>query len=62
MPAAVGGARVPRMPVAVVDHLEVVRAQAFLETTCQPFAAVAAHGSTLTNGRTSYDSNTPSVT
>jgi len=62
MPAAIGGTRMPCMTVAVVDHLEVIRAQAVLETTGQPFAAVAGHGSTLTNGRTSYDSNTPSVT
>ena len=62
MPAAIGGARMPRMTVAVVDHLQVIRAEALLETTGQPFAAVVAHGSTFTNGRISYDSNTPSVT
>jgi hypothetical protein len=48
--------------VAVVDHLEVIRTQAVFETTGQSFASVAVHGSTFTNGRTSYDSNTPSVT
>jgi hypothetical protein len=48
--------------VAVVDHLEAIGAETVLETAGQPFAAVAGHGSTLTNGRTSYDSNTPSVT
>jgi hypothetical protein len=48
--------------MAVVDHRQVIRAEAVLEPLDESLPAAIGHGSTLMNGRTSYDSKTPAVT
>jgi hypothetical protein len=47
--------------VAVVDHLEMHGLER-LQALREPFESCLDHGSTLMNGLTSQDSNTPSVT
>jgi len=61
VPASVGSARMTGMAVTVVDHLEMVGFER-LQALREPFCSCLRHGSTLMNGLTSQDSNTPSVT
>ena len=61
MTAPVGGTRRPGMAVTVVDDFQHFGFER-LQTISEPFGARDGHGRTLTNGRTSTDSKTPSVT
>ena len=61
MSAAVRGARVSSVAVAVVDDLEVDRGERSTEPGIKTVETSVRHGSTLTKGRTSQDAKTPSV-
>lgn len=61
VPATVGGASVARVTMTVVDDFESRRHER-LQAPGELLEPRFAQGSTLTKGRTSTDSNTPSVT
>lgn len=68
MPMTARRSGVARVQVAVVGHLQLGGLQGSAQTRLEPVDACRAiaggrtHGSTFTKGRTSCDSNTPSVT
>lgn len=68
MPMAVRSTRMAGVQVTVVDHLHCRRLQRCSQPRLESLGTGCAiahgrtHGRAFTNGRTSYDSNTPSVT
>ena len=61
VPASLAGAGVADVAVAVVDDFELGRLQGGAQPLLDRRNARSGHGSTLTNGRTSQESKTPSV-
>jgi len=61
MSAAIRRARVAGVAVAVVDDLQVDRGERSPQPGIETVESRGGHGNTLTKGRTSQDSKTPSV-